>query len=158
MNKVAIFPGSFDPPTLGHIEIIERGLSIFDKIIISFGINSKKESLFPLELRMQWFNLIFKDNPRIEVQSYEGLTVNFAKKNGASTILRGLRNITDFEYERTINHINHKMDSEIETFYLISSPETQFISSTIIREIIRWKGNLTGLVPEIINKDIINFS
>ncbi|TCP24431.1 phosphopantetheine adenylyltransferase [Tenacibaculum skagerrakense] len=143
----AIFPGSFDPITLGHFDIIERGVTLFDELIIAIGINADKKYMFPLEKRKQFIEEAFKNEPRIKVVTYEGLTVNFCKEIGADFILRGLRNPADFEFEKAIAHTNRKL-SEIETVFLLTSSGKSYISSSIVRDVIRNNGDYTGLVPD----------
>lgn len=148
MSRIAVFPGSFDPITRGHVDVINKGLGIFDKIIIAIGKNSKKTSLFSIEQRSGWIQQVFKDEPRLEIQSYEGLTVDFCKTAGASFILRGIRSGADFEYEQGIAFANKEMVPEVETVFLLSSPSSNTISSTIVRDIIINKGNYEKFVPE----------
>ena len=143
----AIFPGSFDPITLGHFDIIERGVTLFDELIIAIGINADKKYMFPLEKRKQFIEEAFKSEPKIKVVTYEGLTVNFCKEIGADFILRGLRNPADFEFEKAIAHTNRKL-SEIETVFLLTSSGKSYISSSIVRDVIRNNGDYTGLVPD----------
>ncbi|AUC15309.1 pantetheine-phosphate adenylyltransferase [Tenacibaculum sp. SZ-18] len=143
----AIFPGSFDPITLGHFDIIERGVTLFDELIIAIGINADKKYMFPLEKRKQFIEEAFKNEPKIKVVTYEGLTVNFCKEIGADFILRGLRNPADFEFEKAIAHTNRKL-SEIETVFLLTSSGKSYISSSIVRDVIRNNGDYTGLVPD----------
>ncbi len=143
----AIFPGSFDPLTLGHFDIIHRGITLFDELVIAIGINADKKYMFTLEERTQFIKEAFKDEPKIKVMTYEGLTVDFCKKINASFILRGLRNPGDFEFEKAIAHTNRKL-SEIETVFLLTSSGKSYISSSIVRDVIRNGGDYTGLVPE----------
>ncbi|MGB5821207.1 MAG: pantetheine-phosphate adenylyltransferase [Saonia sp.] len=145
----AIFPGSFDPLTLGHYDIILRGITLFDEIIIAIGINAEKKYMFSLEKRKQFVINAFKQEPKIKVMTYEGLTVDFCKKNDASFILRGLRNPGDFEFEKAIAHTNRKL-SEIETVFLLTSSGKSYISSSIVRDVIRNGGDYTGLVPDTV--------
>jgi len=152
--RVAVFPGSFDPPTLGHIDLINRGSQLFDKIIVAIGVNSSKKYLYTLEQRLEWLNLVFKDNDKVHVDHYEGLTVNFCKEQKANFILRGLRNASDFDYEKTISQLNHIIGDELETAFLISKPEFSHVSSSIVREIIKGKGDFSSFVPELIFKHI----
>ncbi len=144
--KRAIFPGSFDPITLGHLDIIERGITLFDELIIAIGVNSDKKYMFPLEKRKQFIEETFKNEPKIKVVTYEGMTINFCKKMNAQFILRGLRNPADFEFEKAIAHTNRKL-SEIETVFLLTSSGKSYISSSIVRDVIRNNGDYTGLVP-----------
>lgn len=143
----AIFPGSFDPLTLGHFDIIHRGITLFDELVIAIGINADKKYMFTLEERTQFIKEAFKDEPKIKVMTYQGLTVDFCKKINASFILRGLRNPGDFEFEKAIAHTNRKL-SEIETVFLLTSSGKSYISSSIVRDVIRNGGDYTGLVPE----------
>ena len=145
--KIAVFPGSFDPITIGHVSLIRRALPLFDKIVIGIGINTSKNKLYPLSQRVEWINQVFKDEDKIEVQEFDGLTVDFCRKIEAKHIIRGLRNAADFDYEKTIAQLNHELNDEIETVFLMSRPRYSHISSTIVREIIRVKGDASSLVP-----------
>ncbi|CAM3306556.1 pantetheine-phosphate adenylyltransferase [Zobellia roscoffensis] len=145
----AIFPGSFDPLTLGHSDIIQRGVTLFDEIIIAIGVNADKKYMFSLEQRMKFIVDAFKDEPKIKVHTYEGLTVDFCKKVDADFILRGLRNPGDFEFEKAIAHTNRKL-SEIETVFLLTSSGKSYISSSIVRDVIRNGGDYTSLVPDTV--------
>ncbi len=145
----AIFPGSFDPITLGHFDIIQRGITLFDELIIAIGINAEKNYMFTLEERLRFIEDAFRDEPKIRVLTYEGLTVDFCKKIDAGFILRGLRNPGDFEFEKAIAHTNRKL-SEIETVFLLTSSGKSYISSSIVRDVIRHGGDYTGLVPETV--------
>ncbi|MES2616858.1 MAG: pantetheine-phosphate adenylyltransferase [Bacteroidota bacterium] len=148
MEKIALFPGSFDPITKGHVDIVEKGLLMFDKIIIAIGSNAKKTNLFPIEKRIEWIQQVFKNQPRVTVEAYTGLTVNFGQSIGAGFILRGLRSPGDFEYEQQIAYANKELVEGIETVFLLSSPYYTNISSTIVRDIIINKGNYSKFVPE----------
>ncbi|EIJ39718.1 pantetheine-phosphate adenylyltransferase [Galbibacter orientalis] len=145
----AIFPGSFDPITLGHYDIITRGITLFDELVIAIGINAEKNYMFTLEERKHFIEEAFRNQPRIKVMTYEGLTVDFCKKIDAQFILRGLRNPADFEFEKAIAHTNRKL-SEIETVFLLTSSGKSYISSSIVRDVIRNNGDYTGLVPETV--------
>ncbi len=145
----AIFPGSFDPLTLGHHDIIQRGITLFDELIIAIGVNSDKKYMFSLAERMHFITEAFKDEPKIKVQTYKGLTVDFCAKIDANFILRGLRNPGDFEFEKAIAHTNRKL-SEIETVFLLTSSGKSYISSSIVRDVIRNGGDYTGLVPSTV--------
>jgi len=147
--KRAIFPGSFDPLTLGHSDIIQRGLTLFDEIIIAIGVNSDKKYMFSLEDRQRFIKEAFAHEPKIKVLTYEGLTVDFCKKENANFILRGLRNPGDFEFEKAIAHTNRKL-SEIETVFLLTSSGKSYISSSIVRDVIKNGGDYTGLVPDTV--------
>ncbi|WP_338766835.1 pantetheine-phosphate adenylyltransferase [Bernardetia sp. ABR2-2B] len=145
--RIAIFPGSFDPFTKGHEDVVRRGLHLFDKIIISIGVNSTKKRFFELEVMKTMIQETFKDEDRIEIQPYSELTARFAKRNGARFILRGIRNTTDFEYETPISQANKHVDSDIETVFLITSPQYTFISSSIVRELYRYGQDVSKFVP-----------
>ena len=147
--KRAIFPGSFDPITLGHYDIIKRSLPLFDEIIIAIGVNADKKYMFPLEQRIKFIEDSFENNSQISVVSYEGLTINLCKKMKANFILRGLRNPADFEFEKAIAHTNRKL-SKIETVFLLTAASTSFISSSIVRDVIRNGGDYKILVPEAV--------
>jgi pantetheine-phosphate adenylyltransferase len=147
----AVFPGSFDPITLGHSDIINRGLSLFDEIIIAIGINADKKYMFPLEERVSFIENLYADEPKIKVITYQGLTVNFCQENEAQFILRGLRNPADFEFEKAIAHTNRVL-SEIETVFLLTSTKTSYISSSIVRDVMRNDGDYSLLVPKTVQK------
>ena len=144
--KCAVFPGSFDPITLGHLDILERSIPLFDEIIIGVGSNSEKKYMFPLSKRMAFIEETFSDYKSISVAKYQGLTIEFCKKVQANFIIRGLRNPADFEFEKAIAHTNRKL-SGIETVFLLTSAKTSFISSSIVREVISNRGDYTQLVP-----------
>jgi pantetheine-phosphate adenylyltransferase len=146
--RKAIFPGSFDPITRGHIEIIQRGRAIFDEIIVAIGVNSAKKYFFSVEERLQMLDMCFENMPDIKVSAYYGLTVDFAREQNAMFILRGLRNPQDLTYEQPLELINKHMAPELEVVHLLSSPETAMISSTIVREVIKYKGHVQGLIPD----------
>lgn len=143
----AIFPGSFDPLTLGHHDIILRGITLFDELIIAVGINADKDYMFSIEKRVEFITNAFINEPKIKVRTYEGLTVDFCEKVNAHFILRGLRNPGDFEFEKAIAHTNRKL-SDIETVFLLTSSGKSFISSSIVRDVIRNGGDYTSLVPD----------
>lgn len=145
--KKAIFPGSFDPITLGHYDVIDRGLRLFDEIIVAIGVNADKKYMFSLEQRQQFIKEAFKNESRIKVVTYKGLTVDFCKKNGIDFILRGLRNPADFEFEKAIAHTNRDL-APIETIFLLTAAKTSYISSSIVRDVIRHNGDYTKLVPD----------
>jgi pantetheine-phosphate adenylyltransferase len=145
--KRAIFPGSFDPITLGHYDIIKRGVELFDEVIVAIGINSEKKYMFSLEDRKKFIEDAFKNEPRVKVMTYEGLTVQFCKEIKVPFILRGLRNPADFEFEKAIAHTNRKL-SKIETVFLLTAASTSYISSSIVRDVIKNNGDYTVLVPE----------
>lgn len=145
--KRAIFPGSFDPLTLGHHDIITRGIPLFDEIIVAIGINADKKYMFSLEERKRFIEDAFKNEPKIKVTTYQGLTVDYCKEMEAEFILRGLRNPADFEFEKAIAHTNRSL-SEIETVFLLTASRTSYISSSIVRDVIRNNGDYTLLVPD----------
>ncbi len=148
MEKIALFPGSFDPITKGHESIILRALPLFDKIIVAIGVNAEKQSLFSLEQRKQWISQVFAQYPAVEVMEYQGLTVEVCKKVNARYILRGLRTSADFEFERSIGQMNKKMLPEIETIFLLTTPEYTALNSSIVRDIIRNGGDASAFVPQ----------
>lgn len=149
--KKAVFPGSFDPVTLGHVDIIERALPLFDEIILAIGINSEKKYVYTLEERVKFLEETFKTEPRIKVKTYTGLTVEFCKKENAAFILRGLRNSIDMEFEKTIGQANYKM-AGIETVFLIASSGKGHISSTVVRDIKKHGGDFSFMVPDVVKK------
>lgn len=149
--KRAVFPGSFDPITLGHVEIIERGLEVFDEIVVAIGINAGKQYMWTLEERLEFIRKTFADNPKIKIATYEGLTVEFCREQNAQFLLRGLRNSLDFSYEKSIAQTNELMGG-IESVFIISSPKASHISSTIVRDIARYGGDFSTLVPKAVTK------
>jgi pantetheine-phosphate adenylyltransferase len=151
MKKIAVFPGSFDPFTIGHEGIVKRALSLFDEIIIAVGANALKKSYYSLETRKKMISKVFQSEPRVRVDHYEGLTVDYCKTNGAKYILRGLRTAADFEFERAIAQVNKAMASDIESVFLLTIPEHTPINSTIVRDIIRSGGDASRFVPATIN-------
>ncbi len=150
MKKIAIFPGSFDPVTLGHVSIIERALRLFDTIVVGIGVNSEKKNMYSLEQRMAWLNEIFKNEPKVKVESYTGLTIDYCQRKNAKFILRGLRTAADFEFERGIGQINSMLDRKIETIFLLTEAIYTPISSSIVRDVIRNGGDVSGMVPGIV--------
>ena len=144
----AIFPGSFDPMTNGHVSILERALPLFDKIYVSIGINSSKKSMFSMEQRKAWIEKVFENESRIEVSTYDGLTVDHCRKVGANYIIRGIRNSFDMEYERSIAQMNRDMNSNIDTIFFVPEPAHSAISSTIVRDIIANGGDVAKYLPE----------
>ncbi|WP_298555073.1 pantetheine-phosphate adenylyltransferase [uncultured Algibacter sp.] len=145
--KRALFPGSFDPLTLGHYDIIERGVPLFDEIIVAIGVNADKKYMFSIEERIKFIKDAFAHEPKVKVVSYEGLTVDFCKELGIEFILRGLRNPADFEFEKAIAHTNRDL-APIETVFLLTSASTSYIASSIVRDVIRNNGDYTKLVPD----------
>ena len=148
MERICLFPGTFDPVTLGHIDIIERAVNLFDKLVIGIGTNSSKQPMFSVEQRTGWIQEIFKNDPRILVTGYEGLTVDYCHKIGANYILRGIRYISDFEYEKAIADMNRMLATDIETIFLTCSPLYSTISSTLVRDVIRNGGNASMFMPK----------
>ncbi len=153
MKRIAIFPGSFDPFTVGHESIVKRALSIFDKIIVMIGYNANKKPFFPVEKRIKWIREVFTGNNQVEVEVYDGLTVDFCKKVGARYILRGLRTSADFEFERAIAQVNRQMSPDIETVFMLTIPEHTPINSTIIRDIIQHGGDPSRFLPANLNRE-----
>ncbi len=151
--KIAIFPGSFDPFTVGHEDVVRRGLSLFDKVIIAVGYNSNKKDFFPLEDRMKWIRDVFIDDSRVSVEKYEGLTVDFAKEVGCTHILRGIRTAADFEYERAIAQVNKAM-SGFDSVFLLTTPEHTPVNSSIVRDIVQHGGDASQFLPRAIQINI----
>jgi pantetheine-phosphate adenylyltransferase len=152
-KKIAVFPGSFDPLTKGHENIILRGLSIFDEIIVAIGINSQKQSMFSQEKRIEWLKLTFKDYSSISVANYDGLTVNFCREMNAKFILRGIRSVADMEYERNIADMNAALAPEIETVFMFSAQGLSAINSALVRDIYKNKGSVRSFLPDSLAKD-----
>jgi pantetheine-phosphate adenylyltransferase len=150
MPGIAVFPGSFDPITKGHESIVQRALPLFDSIIVAIGNNSTKSSMFPLEKRKQWLEETFASKPKIKIVDYSSLTIELCRKLGANYIIRGLRSVTDFEYESNIAKMNCMMEPGIETIFMLSLPEFSGIHSTIIREIIKHGGDVSKFIPSVI--------
>ena len=147
MSRIAVFPGSFDPITVGHEDIVQRALSLFDTIIVAIGENSTKQYMFPLQKRKEWLETLFENEEKVKVKSYEGLTVDFCTKAGAAYIIRGLRSAADFEFEQSIAQMNRAMAPGIETVFLPANPKHSAINSTIVRDIIRNGGDASAFVP-----------
>jgi pantetheine-phosphate adenylyltransferase len=146
--KIALFPGSFDPVTKAHVDIIKRSVNLFDKLYIGIGVNSSKAGLLSVEKREQMLRAVFQADSRIHVIAYEGLTVNFCKSIGASYMIRGIRTVSDFEYEKAIAQMNHSLDPEIESIFIVSKPGYSSISSSIVREIMRYNGDVSQFIPK----------
>lgn len=151
MTKTAVFPGSFDPFTVGHEALVKRALSIFDEIIIAVGDNAEKKSYFPLKARKEIILKVFSGEPRVKVAHYTGLTVDFCRSRKAKFLIRGLRTSADFEFERAIGQVNKTLAGEIETVFLLTAPEHSFINSTIVRDVLKNGGDASGFVPSSIN-------
>lgn len=154
MQRICLFPGTFDPVTLGHVDIIRRAMPLFDKIIVGVGINASKSPMFSPEQRLQWIEEIFKGERGVEGAVYEGLTINFCQNIGARFILRGIRYVSDFEYEKTIADANRTMDPGIETIFLTGEPKYTSVASTIVRDIIRNGGNASPFLPDAVIKSL----
>lgn len=146
--KTALFPGSFDPITKAHVDIVKRSVELFDKFYIGIGVNSSKKGLLTIEQREQMIRAVFAHDERIHVVAYEGLTVNFCKSIGAAYMIRGIRTVSDFEYEKAIAQMNHSLAPDIESIFIVSKPGYSSISSTIVREIIRYSGDVTQFIPK----------
>lgn len=152
-QRICLFPGTFDPITKGHTDIIDRALGLFDALIIGIGINASKQPMFSLEQRIAWIESIYKNEPKIKVIAYEGLTIDCCKKYNAQFILRGIRYINDFEYEKAIADMNRMLATEVETVFLTCTPLYSTISSTLVRDVIRNHGNVHQFIPDAIVKD-----
>lgn len=152
--RIALFPGTFDPITLGHVDIVNRSLNLFDKIVIGIGSNASKIPMYSDEQRLQWIQEIYKDDRRVEAAVYDGLTVDFCKKIDANYILRGIRFVSDFEYEKTIADMNRSLDNSIETIFLTCLPQYSSVASTLVRDVIRNGGDASMFLPEVVRKDI----
>ncbi len=152
-NRIALFPGSFDPITVGHESVIRRALPMFDKIIVGVGVNSEKSAMLPSEKRVELIKKVFADEPKVEVVTYSGLTVDFCKANNISFILRGLRTSADFEFERSIGHANQLLDKNIETVFMLTLPEHTCISSSIVRDIAKHNGDISVFLPKAIGRE-----
>ncbi|MFA5814150.1 MAG: pantetheine-phosphate adenylyltransferase [Bacteroidales bacterium] len=148
MQKIAVFPGSFDPFTKGHENVISRALPLFDRVFIAIGHHSEKRSFFTLDQRLKMIGKLYQEEPRIVMDYYEGLTVDYCKKVGAQYLLRGLRTAADFEYERAIAQINRMMNPEVETVFILAVPEFTPVNSTIIREILKYGGDASQFLPD----------
>lgn len=148
MSKIALFPGSFDPITNAHLDILNRAEQLFDKVYVGIGLNSTKQALLSPEQREKMLKKVFKNNPKIEVVTYEGLTVEYCHKIGAQYMIRGIRSTSDFEYEKAIAQMNHAMRPEIESIFILSKPGFSAISSTIVRDILRNGGDVSKFVPK----------
>jgi pantetheine-phosphate adenylyltransferase len=152
--RICLFPGTFDPVTLGHVDIINRAIPLFDKIIVGIGKNTTKAPMFSPEQRLQWVKEIYKNEFSVDGSIYEGLTVDFCKKINATFILRGIRYVSDFEYEKTIADANRTLDKSIETIFLTGEPKYTSVASTIVRDIIRNGGDATPFLPEVVAKSL----
>jgi pantetheine-phosphate adenylyltransferase len=153
--RICLFPGTFDPITLGHVDIINRALPVFDKIVVGVGINTAKAPMFSAEQRLDWIAEIYKDEERVEGAVYEGLTIDFCQKIGANFILRGIRYVSDFEYEKTIADANRTLDKNIETVFLTGEPKYTSVASTIVRDIIRNGGDASPFLHDVVSSSIL---
>lgn len=155
--RIALFPGTFDPVTLGHIDIINRAIPLFDKLVIGIGRNSNKQPMFPNERRLQWLKDIYKDDPRVEAILYDGLTVECCKAIGAGHIVRGIRYVNDFEYEKAIADMNRTIDKQIDTVFFTCLPVYSSIASTLVRDVLRNGGDVSEFVPAPVMEDLKTF-
>lgn len=154
MQRICLFPGTFDPITLGHTDVIDRSLDLFDEIVVGIGVNSAKMPMFPLEQRMQWIRDIYSHTNKVKVISYEGLTINCCREINARFILRGIRTIGDFEYEKAIADVNRMMESNIETIFLSCTPQYSTLASSLVRDVVRYGGDASQLLPQRVLQDI----
>jgi len=154
MTRTCLFPGTFDPITKGHVDVIRRSLDMFDELVIGVGVNSSKEPMFPMEQRIAWMQEIFKNEPRVRVASYSGLTIRFCQELGAKYMLRGIRSVGDFEYEKAIADMNRMLMPEVESVFLTTAPLYATVSSTLVRDLIRNGADVGLFVPEEVVKDL----
>jgi pantetheine-phosphate adenylyltransferase len=152
--RIALFPGTFDPVTFGHLDIIERSIPLFDKVYIGIGVNYNKKPMFSAEQRVHWLEEIFKNEPKVEAVIYEGLTVECCKKVNANYLIRGIRYVNDFEYEKAIADMNRSLDENIETIFLTCLPKYTSVASTLVRDVIRYGGDVSQFVPDVVLKTI----
>ena len=152
--RICLFPGTFDPVTFGHVDIVERALPLFDKFYIGIGVNANKEPMFAADLRKSWFTEIFRNEPKVEVLIYEGLTVDCCRKINANFILRGIRYVSDFEYEKAIADMNRSLDGRVETIFLTCQPQFTSVASTLVRDVIRNGGDAAQFVPEVVTRSL----
>lgn len=153
--KICVFPGSFDPITAGHVDLVQRAVPLFDKVIVAVGVNNSKQYLFPLDKRVAWIEKCFADEPKVSVATYQNLTADFCKTVNAKFLLRGLRNASDFDYEKTISQINNIIGEGVETIFLISQPSLSHISSTIVREVLKGGADVSLFLPEAIKNEVV---
>jgi pantetheine-phosphate adenylyltransferase len=156
-KKIAVFPGSFDPITRGHESIIRRALPLFDRLYVAIGLNAEKRGFYDVAQRIEWIRKVFADDPKVVVCEYEGLTVDFCRKQNAGYILRGLRTSADFEFERSIGQVNKKLNASIETVFLLTDPEYTSLNSSIVRDVIRHGGDPSQFVPDQVDLKNIPF-
>jgi pantetheine-phosphate adenylyltransferase len=155
MKRIALFPGTFDPITIGHLDIINRAMPLFDKLIIGIGRNANKMAMFSEELRLQWVNEIYRDDPRVSAIIYEGLTIECCQQVGANFIIRGIRYVNDFEYEKAIADMNRSLDNNIETVFLTCLPQYTSVASTLVRDVIRNGGDVAQFLPDVVSKTLL---
>ncbi len=156
MQRICLFPGTFDPVTLGHIDIIDRALPLFDKLYIGIGRNVNKQPMFTEEQRLNWIKEIYRGNDKVDAVVYEGLTVECCEKVGANFILRGIRYVNDFEYEKAIADMNRSLDGHIDTVFLTCLPQFTSVASTLVRDVLRNGGSVSQFLPEVVNQSIKN--
>lgn len=154
MTRICLFPGTFDPVTLGHVDIIDRSLALFDKVVIGIGKNTSKIPMYSEEKRLEWLKEIYKNEPKVEALIYEGLTAECCKRLGAKFILRGIRYVNDFEYEKAIADMNRSLDSSIETIFLTCLPKYTSVASTLVRDVIRNGGDVSQFLPDVVKRSI----
>jgi pantetheine-phosphate adenylyltransferase len=154
MSSIAIYPGTFDPLTMGHLNIIERGLNVFDEVVVAIANNTSKRTLFTEEERLAHLQTVFGNNPRVRIDSFQGLLVDYARKMDAHAVLRGIRTVSDYEYEFQMALANKRLYPEMETIFMMTDAAYSYLSSTIIKEIVRFGGSVTGMVPEFIAADL----
>ena len=154
MSRICLFPGTFDPVTFGHLDIVKRALPLFDQLYVGIGVNANKQPMFSAEQRSEWFTEIFKDEPKVKVITYEGLTVDCCKKIGANYVLRGIRYVNDFEYEKAIADMNRTLDQKVETIFLTCLPQYTSVASTLVRDVLRYGGDVAQFVPEVVQHSI----
>jgi pantetheine-phosphate adenylyltransferase len=155
MQRICLFPGTFDPVTMGHIDIINRAMPLFDKLVIGIGRNANKDPMFTEEKRLNWLQEIYKDEPKVSAVVYEGLTVNCCKSVGANFILRGIRYVNDFEYEKAIADMNRSIDGHIETIFLTCLPQYTSVASTLVRDVLKNGGDVSQFLPKVVNDSIL---
>lgn len=153
--RIALFPGTFDPITIGHQDIINRSLPLFDKLVIGIGRNVNKEPMFSVEQRIEWIKEIYKDNPKVEAVVYEGLTVRCCQQVGARFILRGIRYVNDFEYEKAIADMNRSLDTNIETIFLTCLPQYTSVASTLVRDVLKNGGDVMQFLPDVVARSLM---
>lgn len=154
MQRICLFPGTFDPVTLGHTDIINRALPLFDKLVVGIGRNVNKVPMFSEQQRLQWLRDIYKNNPKVHAVVYDGLTVQCCKEVGANFILRGIRYVNDFEYEKAIADMNRSLENDIETIFLTCLPQYTSVASTLVRDVLKNRGDVSNFLPSEVNETI----